>query len=70
MIFHNSDCYREIDPNGMFFNNQKELFELLDKILDDDTYRSERELLALKRANELSENDTKMFSVLHKKLSE
>jgi hypothetical protein len=70
MIFHNSDCYREIDPNGMFFNNQKELFELLDKILDDDTYRSERELAALKRANELSENDTKMFSVLHKKLSE
>jgi len=46
------------------------LFELLDKILDDDTYRSERELLALKRANELSENDTKMFFVLHKKLSE
>jgi hypothetical protein len=70
MIFHNSDCYREIEPNGMFFNNQKELFELLDKILDDDTYRSERELAALKRANELSENDTKMFSILHKKLSE
>ena len=70
MVFHNSDCYREIEPDGLFFNNQKELFELLDKILDDDTYRSERELAALKRANELSENDTKMFSVLHKKLSE
>jgi hypothetical protein len=69
MIFYNSDCYREIEPNGMFFNNQKELFELLDKILDDDTYRSERELAALKRANELSENDTKMFSILHKQLS-
>lgn len=68
MLFHNSDCYREIDPNGMFFNNQKELFVLLDKILDDDTYRCERERMALDRANELSENDSKMFSVLHKKL--
>ena len=54
----------------MFFNNQKELFVLLDKILDDDTYRSEREKLALERATELSENDSKMFSILHKKLSE
>jgi len=68
MIFHNSDCYREIDPNGMFFNNQKELFVLLDKILDNDAYRQDRERMALDRANELSENDSKMFSVLHKKL--
>ncbi len=68
MIFHNSDCFREIDPNGMFFNNQKELFVLLDKILDDDSYRNQKEKLALERAKELSENDSKMFSILHKKL--
>jgi hypothetical protein len=42
----------------------------LDKILDDDTYREEREIMALNRANELSNNDIKMFSILHKKLSE
>jgi hypothetical protein len=70
MIFHNSDCFKEIEPNGLFFNNQKELFVLLDKILDDDTYREERENMAIKRANELSNNDIKMFSILHKKLSE
>jgi len=68
MIFHNSDCYREIDHNGMFFNNQKELFIILDKILDNDEYRKDRERMALDRANELSENDFKMFSILHKKL--
>jgi hypothetical protein len=69
MIFHNSDCFKEIEPDGLFFNNQKELFVLLDKVLDDDTYREEREIMALNRANELSDNDIKMFSILHKKLS-
>ena len=69
MIFHNSDCFKEIEPDGLFFNNQKELFVLLDKILDDDTYRKEREIMALNRANELSDNDIKMFSILHKKLN-
>ena len=68
MIFHNSDCFKEIEPDGLFFNNQKELFVLLDKILDDDTYREEREDMAIKRAKELSLNDGKMIKILNEKL--
>jgi glycosyltransferase involved in cell wall biosynthesis len=66
MLFHNSDCFREIEPDGLFFNNQKELFNLLDKIFDDDAFRKEKELSAVKRATELSDNDETMIKLLNK----
>jgi hypothetical protein len=69
MVWQESDCYREIDPNGIFWKNKKDFFEILDKILDDDTYRRELEFKAIDRANELSTNEDKMIKELHKNLS-
>lgn len=69
MVWQESDCYREIDPNGLFWNKKKDFFEILDKILDDDIYRRELELKAIERANELSTNEDKMIKELHKNLN-
>ena len=68
MIWQESDCYHEIDPNGMFFKYKKEFFEYLDKMLDDDTFRQERDNMSLQRATELSLNEDKMIKELHKQL--
>ena len=68
MIWQESDCYHEIDPNGMFFKYKKEFFEYLDKVLDNDTFRQERDNMSLQRATELSLNEDKMIKELHKQL--
>lgn len=70
MIYQDSLCYREIEPDGLFFRYKKDLFEMLDKILDDDSYRRERELLSIERARELSENEHRMLKELDKKLKD
>ena len=69
MVWQDSDCYREIDPNGVFWSKKSEFFDILDKILDDDTHRTQMELNAINRANELSENENKMIGELHRKLN-
>ena len=69
MIWQESDCYREIDPNGIFWKTKKEFFEILDKILDDSNYRKELELKAIERAKELSINEDTMIKELNKQLS-
>jgi hypothetical protein len=69
MIFQESDCYKEIDPTAQFFKFKKDLFVMLDKMLDDETYRKEYEIKALQRSIELSNNDDKMIKELHKQLS-
>jgi len=69
MIWQESDCYREIDPNGLFFKTKKEFFGYLDKMLDDDTFRKEQDKLSAKRAMELSLNEDKMIKELHKQLN-
>ena len=69
MIWQESDCYYEIDPNGMFFKTKKELFGYLDKMLDDDTFRKEQDNLSIVRAVELSLNEDKMIQELHKQLN-
>lgn len=70
MIFQESDCYREIQPDGLFFTYKKDLFKLLDRILDDDEYRRELEINAIGRAYELSNNENEMLEELDKKLRE
>lgn len=70
MIWHDSDCYHEIDPNGMFFKTKKEFFQHLDNILDDDTFRQERDNMSLQRAKELSLNEDIMIKELHKQLTD
>ena len=69
MIWQESDCYHEIDPNGMFFKTKKEFFGYLDKMLDDDTFRKEQDNLSIVRAVELSLNEDKMIKELHKQLN-
>jgi hypothetical protein len=69
MVWQESDCYKEIDPNGIFWKNKKEFFEILDKLLDDDVYRNQMELKAIERAKELSTNEDTMIKELHKQLS-
>ena len=69
MVWQESDCYREIDPNGLFWNKKVDFFNILDKILDNDDYRNELELKAIERAHELSTNEDKMIKELHKNLN-
>ena len=69
MIWQESDCYHEIDPNGMFFKTKKEFFGYLDKMLDDDEFRKEQDMLSLQQAMELSLNEDKMIKELHKQLN-
>lgn len=69
MVWQESDCYREIDPNGLFWKYKKDFFQILDKILDDTNHRKHLELNAIKRANELSTNEDKMIKELHKNLN-
>jgi len=68
MIWQESDCYHEIDPNGMFFKYKKEFFEYLDRMLDDESFRKEQELKSVDRAKQLSKNEGVMLGELHKKL--
>ena len=68
MIYQESDCYREIEPNGLFFKFKKDLFEMLDKLLDDENYRNEKSIKSIERARELSLNDSKMIENLKNKL--
>lgn len=69
MIYQESDCYREIDPNGLFFKFKKDFFNMLDKILDDTEYRNSLEIQSITRAHELSLNESNMLSELHKILN-
>jgi hypothetical protein len=68
MIFQESDCYKEIDPNAQFFKYKKDFFKMLDSMLDDDNYRIEYEKRALERCGVLSTNDDIMTDNLHKLL--
>lgn len=68
MIWQDSDCYREIDPDGMFFKYKKELFEYLDNMLDNTIFRKNKESNSIERAKQLSTNEGRMIGKLHKKL--
>lgn len=69
MIYQDSLCYREIEPDGLFFSKKVEFFNLMDRILDDDKFRKERELISLDRARELSTNESKMLLDLHNRMN-
>lgn len=69
MIFQESDCYREIDPSGLFFKYKKDLFSILDSLLDDKEYRINHSIRSIERAKQLNENELKMFKVLHNTLT-
>jgi Fe-S-cluster formation regulator IscX/YfhJ len=69
MVFQESDCYREIDPDGIFFKYKKDLFAALDKFLDDDTFRNEQVTRSINRVHNLNINEQLMFKELHTKLN-
>jgi glycosyltransferase involved in cell wall biosynthesis len=69
MVWQESDCYREIDPNGLFWNKKVDFFKILDRILDDTEYRNELDTKAIQRAKELSNNEGIMIEELHRKLN-
>jgi len=68
MVWQESDCYHEIDPDGLFFKTKNELFELLDKLLDNLEFRKLNEARSLHRSHILSENEGKMIDKLNEKL--
>jgi hypothetical protein len=69
VIFQESDCYREIDPDGLFFKYKKDLFKLLDKFLDDTSYAHEQGLRSISRSKELYSNEKEMFIRLNNSLN-
>ena len=62
VIFGECENYREINPNGLFYNNDSELETILDKLLDDDEYQWAQGKQCLDRAIDLS--STKVFDEL------
>jgi len=68
VIFQESDCYHEIDPSGLFFKYKKDLFAILDKFLDDDTFRYEQGLRSINRTKELRKEEQEMFGLLYNNL--
>jgi glycosyltransferase involved in cell wall biosynthesis len=41
VLFQEQDCYREIMSDGVMFKDQRELFKLLDEMLDNKNFRME-----------------------------
>jgi hypothetical protein len=70
VIFQESDCYREIDPDGMFFKYKKDLFKYLDRLFDDTNFRLFESKRSIERADELYTNEQEMIEYLHKLLGE
>lgn len=68
VIFQESDCYHEIDPDGMFFKYKKDLFDTLDKLLDDGSFRDMQNKRSIVRAKELHIKEAQMIQELHKRL--
>lgn len=68
MIFQDSDCYHEIDPSGLFFKYKKDLFAILDKFLDDNSFRHDQGVRSIKRTQELRTEEQKMFELLYNNL--
>lgn len=69
VIFQESDCYHEIDPDGMFFKYKKDLFDTLDKLLDDVIFRDNQSKRSIARARELYNGEVLMIEQLHKQLN-
>ena len=54
VLFEQCENYRELFPNGIFFNNKKELFELMERLLDDNIFYMKCVYEAISRAHQLS----------------
>lgn len=68
VIFQDSECYHEIDPNGLFFKYKKDLFATLDKFLDDDAFCQEQGMRSIARTKDLQKEEQEMFKLLYNNL--
>lgn len=69
VIFQESDCYHEIDPDGLFFKYKKDLFATLDKFLDDENFRREHGMRSINRTKELQNKENNMLVLLNMNLT-
>jgi hypothetical protein len=56
VIFEECENYREIYPNGLFYKSQTELFEILDRLLDDEIFYHKWVINSINHAKVLSNN--------------
>lgn len=68
MIFQDQACYREIDPDGIFFKYKKDFFGTLDRLLDDVIFQQEEGARAIARVKQLYHHEQTMFGELHQRL--
>ena len=57
VLFQECENYREIYPNGLFYNNQIELYELLDRLLDDEIFYHKWVINSINQAKLLTTNN-------------
>jgi hypothetical protein len=69
VIFQESDCYRELDPQGVFFKYKKDFFVLLDKFLDDVKFRHHQSVRSIERTKELHFKEQTMIKYLHNNMT-
>lgn len=65
VLFQEQDCYKEIMEDGLTFKNQRELFTLLDKMLDDKSFRMEWAEKGIEGARKLTNVDDENIHKLH-----
>jgi len=56
VLFEECENYREIFPKGLFYSNQTELFELLNRLLDDEIFYHKWVINSINQARILSTN--------------
>jgi glycosyltransferase involved in cell wall biosynthesis len=57
VVFEDCENYREIYPNGLFYTNEIELFEILNRLLDDEIFYHKWVINSLNHAKVLSNNN-------------
>lgn len=57
VVFEDCENYREIYPNGLFYTNEIELFEILNRLLDDEIFYYKWVINSINHAKVLSNNN-------------
>jgi len=65
VLFQEQDCYKEIMSDGLTFKNQRELFKLLDEMLDNKDFRMEWSEKGIDGAKRLVNVDEENINQLH-----
>jgi glycosyltransferase involved in cell wall biosynthesis len=57
VVFEDCENYREIYPNGLFYTNESDLFEILNRLLDDEIFYYKWVINSINHAKFLSNNN-------------